>query len=674
MNAATLIIEYNENMPKIGLNRKHHPIKKITPNRSAFNIAVIYLIYGVVWIMTTDTLLEWMVGGKYETYAQLQTYKGWVYVALTAVFIFALVQRTLGLYEDAKTKLQSSKDALQVQFEKTLTSEQRFELAVKGSADSIWEYDGLSARYYMSNTLLINMGYLDQEIKLDGLEDWVTFIIEEDRLSFLTYVSEFTDVPTESFQVSYRVKRKDGSIAWIRTKGSAQISDSGKIMKVAGSHTDITLFINHQDELTKIAYYDRLSGLLNWHGFKLEVQKRIDNDPDRAFTLLYMDIDDFKNINDFYGYTIGDALLVEISRIIKKNFSSQGLIANLGGDGFGFLIDGDEAPVVLKFIEAIYHTLTKIRPIEGRQIDVSACIGIAQYPKDDNNFEELMQCADEAMFEAKLKAKNTYVFFSDDLHDAHLKRIELANKLRKAVDKKELFMMYQPVYDLTDKHVVSMEALLRWRPFGKDLVSPDIFIPLAETSGLINKIELWVFEEVFKQIVEWRKIRSRNIPIAINLSTKGITDDHFIRSIINLMEKYDIKAGEIEIEITETSLIEQAETALANLRLLSGLGIKILLDDFGKGYSSLTYLVSLPIDVIKIDRGFTQRIHSSKEIDAVISTIIELAHLIEIEVVAEGIEFENQMNYLKSLGTDYGQGYLLHYPALPKDLEDILKN
>jgi diguanylate cyclase (GGDEF)-like protein len=622
--------------------------------------------------MTTDRLLEWLVGGNHDLYVGLQMVKGWVYVALTSTFIFALVQRTLGLYEDAKVKLQSSKDALQDQFEKTLTSEQRFDLAVKGSSDSIWEYDGISARYYMSNTLLINMGYLDQEIKLDVLEDWVAFILEEDRLGFLTYVSEFTDVPTESFQVSYRVRRKDGSIAWIRTKGSAQISDSGKIMKVAGSHTDITLFINHQEELTKIAYYDRLGNLLNWHGFKREVEKRIDNDPGHPFTLLYLDIDDFKNINDFYGYGIGDALLVEISLGIKRMLSKQSVIANLGGDGFGFLLEGDQHSEILRFIDSIYRSLSKIKAIEGRVIEVSACIGIAQYPKDDINFEELMQCADEAMFEAKLKGKNTYVFFSDEMHEAHLKKIELTNTLRKAVDKKELFMMYQPVYDLTDKHVVSMEALLRWRPYGKDLISPDIFIPLAETSGLINKIELWVFEDVFKQIVEWRKIRSRNIPIAINLSTKGITDDHFIHSIIGLMDKYDIKAGEIEIEITETSLIEQAETALANLYLLSGHGIKILLDDFGKGYSSLTYLVSLPIDVIKIDRGFTQRIHSSKEVDAVISTIIELAHLIEIEVIAEGIEFENQMNFLKSLGTDYGQGYLLHYPALPSELEEIL--
>jgi len=655
------------------ITRKIQSFMKITPKRSAFRISGLYLIYGILWIMTTDTLLEWMVGGNYETYTHLQTYKGWVYVGLTAVFIFALVQRTLGLYDEAKKKIQTSNDDLKKQFDKTLESEKRFELAVKGSADSIWEYDGLSARYFMSDTLLINMGYLKQDFSLVNLEDWVAFIIEEDRDGFLTYVANFSDVPTESFQVTYRVYRKDGSVAWIRTKGSAQISETGKIMKVAGSHTDISLFINHQEELTKIAYYDRLTHLLNWHGFQLEVQKRIDNDPDHPFSLLYLDIDDFKNINDFYGYKIGDQLLIEISKTLQKQLPLKSIFANLGGDGYGFLLEEDDKKVLEVFIEQIYHSLSRIKAIEGRQIEVDACIGIAQYPLDAVDFEELMQCADEAMFEAKVKEKNTYVFYSEHLHQSHLDKINLTNTLRKAIDKNEFFMMYQPVVDLTDHHVVAMEALLRWRPYGKELISPDIFIPLAETSGLIGKIELWVYEAVFKQVVAWRMIRSRNIPIAINLSSKGLTNDHFIQAIIKLMGKYDIKAGEVEIEITETSLIEHTETALNNLRLLSGYGIKILLDDFGKGYSSLTYLVSLPIDIIKIDRAFTQRIHSSKEIDSIISTIIELAHSIDLEVIAEGIEFENQKEFLKSKGTDYGQGYYFYYPALPQDCEEFLK-
>jgi len=280
-----------------------------------------------------------------------------------------------------------------------------------------------------------------------------------------------------------------------------------------------------------------------------------------------------------------------------------------------------------------------------------------------------MHCADEAMHAAKIKGKNTFVFYTEELHEQHLSKIALTNQLRKAVENHELSMMYQPIYQLSDNTIASMEALVRWHPNKGPAVSPDLFIPLAETSGLIRKIELWVFEDVFKQLIAWRTSRSRNIPVAINLSSDGISDENFIREILALVDRYRILPGEFEIEITETSLIQHTETALANLHLLNQQGIKIQLDDFGKGYSSMTYLVSLPIDAIKIDKGFTQKIHTSKDIDAVIEAIVNLAHSIHLKVIAEGIEHENQREFLAALGTDYGQGYLFHYPTQALDIK-----
>lgn len=644
----------------------------LSPKGSAFRISMFYLLYGVIWILTTDKFLDWFVGGNHDAYNQLQTYKGWVYVALTAAFIYTLVKRTLGLYEEAKLKVQSAKDELQDQYEKTLTSEKRFDLAVKGSFDSIWEYDGKHRQYFMSKAILVALGY-EETIKLDTLEDWMAYIIEEDRELFRTQVRRFSDSPTDIFETSYRVYRKDGTTAWIRTRGSSLIDQNGKILKVAGSHTDITLYLNHQEELTKIAYYDRLTGLLNRHGFSQKIKERIEKSPDLPFTIMELDIDDFKNINDFYGYAIGDKLLIAIGNMLKDHLDSSDSLSNLGGDGFGFMIESVDKTVLLSKIKRIYESLSKIPMIEGRLIEVNACIGLAQYPNDEKEVQELLYCADEAMYEAKNKGKNTYVFYTGAIHESHLSKIALTNQLRKAVENNELLMMYQPIYKLSDNSLVSMEALIRWNPKDQSPVSPNIFIPLAETSGLISKIELWVFEDVFKQVVAWRKIRTRNIPIAINLSSKGLTDDDFMRSVIKLIDQYKIKPGEIEIEITETSLIESGDIALKNIGLLSSHGIHILLDDFGKGYSSLTYLVSLPIDVLKIDRGFTQQIHSSYEIDEVIATIINLAHAINLKVIAEGIEYENQREFLKSLGTDYGQGYHLHVPALPSELDHLLQ-
>lgn len=647
--------------------------KSLSPKRSAFNIAIIYLIYGVVWILTTDQLLEFFFGASH-TYNLLQTFKGWIYVALTSLFVYWLVVSTLQLYQDARNKIQDAKDELEKQYSKTLESEQRFELAVKGSFDSIWEYDGKQERYFMSHAILSALGYQENEITLNTLEDWVSLIDQEDRQRFMAQVTAFSDAPSDTFEASYRVVRKDGSTAWIRTRGSSQVSPQGKILKVAGSHTDITYLIQHQEALTQIAYFDQLTGLPNWKGFAQSITSRIQNHPDVPFTLIDLDVDDFKNINDFHGYTIGDKLLVELAQLLKQQMHSGELLSNLGGDGFGLLIESIDKTVIQNRINGLYAALNRIKVIDDTQIDVEVSLGITQYPTDNTDFDGLMHNADEAMNAAKHQGKNTFVFYTKALHQSHLGNIAFTNKLRKAVEKDELSMMYQPIYRLSDDKMVSMEALVRWTQDGKHPISPDVFIPMAESTGLITNIELWVFEAVFKQTVAWRKTKRTHCPIAINLSSKGIINEDFINNVIVLMDEYGILPGEIEIEITETSLIEQPENALKNLARLRQQGMVILLDDFGKGYSSMTYLVTLPIDLIKLDKEFTQKIHSSSRIDAVISAIIELAHALNLKVIAEGIEYENQKAYLTHLGADFGQGYLMKRPIGPSEIETLFRN
>lgn len=642
----------------------------LTPRRSALRIAFIYLIYGIVWILSTDKLLEFFFGSS-STYMLLQTFKGWIFVALTALFVYWLVVSTLQLYHEAKNKVQDAKDALEKQYTKTLESEQRFELAVKGSFDSIWEYDGYQERYFMSPAILGALGYQEGDITMSSFEDWLALIDTEDRQRFIDQVNAFSDEPTDIFESSYRVLRKDGSLAWIRTRGSSQVSPQGKILKVAGSHTDITYLIEHQEALTQIAYFDQLTGLLNWKGFDQSVTARIQNALDKPFTLINLDVDDFKNINDFHGYAIGDKLLIELAQLLKEQLRAGELLSNLGGDGFGFLLESVDKTVILNRVAQLYTALKRIKFIDDRQMDVEVCLGITQYPIDNTDFDGLMHNADEAVNEAKRKGKNTFIFYSTALHQSHLGNIAFTNRLRKAVVNDELSMVYQPIYRLSDDHMVSMEALVRWHQDGKTPISPDVFIPMAETTGLITNIELWVFEAVFKQTLAWRKTKNRHCPIAVNLSSKGIINDEFIKSIIVLMDDYGILPGEIEIEITETSLIEQPENALNNLLKLRQQGITILLDDFGKGYSSLTYLVSLPIDLIKLDKEFTQKIHTSNRIDAVISTIIELAHALDLKVIAEGIEYDNQKTYLTQLGADFGQGYLMKKPVGPLEIEAL---
>ncbi len=647
--------------------------KKLTPYKSAIRIALIYLIYGALWIILSDQALALLVKDP-QLYIKLSTVKGWLYVALTTGFIYVLVVSTLDLYVEAKQKVESINEDLQQQLEKTTQSEQRFQLAVKGSFDSIWEYDPTLDSIVMSDALLLNLGYTGDERHIANLETWYELIHPADLELFRQRIENFIAIPYENFEFTYRVLRKNGNVAWIRTHGSARIDENGKIIRVAGSHSDVTIAHEFQDELTRLAYYNTLTGLLNWHGFSNKVDQRIKSQPEQSFSILYLDIDDFKNINDVHGYSVGDQLLRDISAELTALNQTPDFIANLGGDGFGFLLETIQYSELLYRINHIYETFRKIRNVEGQSITVYASIGIAQYPKDASTFKDLMKCADEAMYEAKNKGKNTFVFFSEEIHIDRINQIALIQNLRNAVEKNELYMMYQPVYRLRDHRLSSIESLVRWNPEGKGNIPPDIFIPLAESTGLIGKIELWVFENVFKQVIEWRSTSRKNTPIAINLSSYGIVDDLFILRVVELLKFYGIKEGEVEVEITETGLIEGYEAAIRNLLVLRLNGIKILLDDFGKGYSSFTHLVELPIDVLKIDIGFINRIHSSKEIDSIIMTIVNLAHSIHLEVVAEGIEHEYQFEFLRSIDTDFGQGYLLHRPTMPEIIQSLFDN
>jgi len=646
--------------------------KKLTPYRSAVRISLIYLVFGSLWIIVSDRLLAFLVSDQ-EIYIQLSTVKGWIYVAITTAFIYVLVVSTLDLYVEAKRKVESVNLDLEKQLAKTVASEQRFELAVKGSFDSIWEHDVTTNKVIMSDPLLRNLGYTQQDLSIDSLDDWIPLIHPDDVEIFKQRIDNFLADPRENFELSYRVFKKDGSVAWIRSHGSARINEQGIITKIAGSHSDITLAHEYQAKLTQLAYIDTLTGLMNWHGFENLIEERINAQPDKPFSLLYLDIDDFKNINDVHGYQVGDRLLKEISSELTKLIREPDAIANLGGDGFGFLMETVQNTELLAKINTIYETFRIIHNLEGLLLNVYASTGIAQYPKDSLTFAGLMQGADEAMYQAKSEGKNRFIFFSEELHAHRIKLIAMILDLRKAVEKDELYLMYQPVYRLDTLEFSSIETLVRWNPGGQGNIPPDVFIPLAEASGLIGKIELWVFEHAFMQVVAWRSEHKKRIPVAINLSSYGITDDGFIRHVVDLIAKYGILDGEVEIEITETGLIEGYDVAVKNLMILRANGVRILLDDFGKGYSSLTHLVKLPIDILKIDIGFTSRIHTSMEIDSVITTIVNLAHSINLEVIAEGIEHAYQVDFLKSINSDFGQGYHLHRPTLPEMIEDLFE-
>jgi len=643
------------------------------PHLSAIRIAFLYLIFGATWILTTDQLLE-LVFGNSSSNLFFQMVKGWVFVALTAIFIYALVIDTLDLYVKAQEKLKLANADLKVQLERTEASEQRYQLAVLGSSDSIWEYDAKNQTFFMDGRILRSLGYSEEESHISDMTQWLALVVKEDMDHLRHVLDEFTKSDGEVLEATYRIYRKDGEIAWIKSHGYSLKNARGHVSKVAGSHTDITMNKVYEDQLTRLAYYDTQSGLLNWQGFGNLVDSQIQTEPDRPFALLYMDIDDFKDINDVHGYTIGNKLLKYLADDLLKIVTPPDIVAKLGGDGFGVMTFTDDPTQLKTLARRLLECFQTERKIDDQILSVSASLGITTYPNDDRSFKNLMQSADEAMYEAKRTGKNKHYFYTAETHQHRVDMISLTKDLRKAVDNHELTLVFQPIYRFSDRKVCALECLVRWRHKERGEIPPSVFIPIAENAGWINLVETAVFTQAFRQIQAWKAKGLPLVPIAINLSAHGVADDAFIHTIQSLRDAYGIKQGEFEIEVTESSLIRNYDAAIRNLRRLRETGVKILLDDFGQGYSSLTYLVNLPIDILKIDREFIRGIGTSDNNDAIVKTIVGLAHDMHLLVVAEGIETQEQALFLNEAGTDYAQGYLYHRPANSEIIGSLIQN
>ena len=409
---------------------------------------------------------------------------------------------------------------------------------------------------------------------------------------------------------------------------------------------------NH-DELTQLPNRRRLSEI---------VAQRIKRYPDRAFALISLDIDDFASVNELMGYSVGDGLLLDLTKQLTKNL---GLLDTLSRSSDGFIITYDLSERnQIQLNQSLNHLLSIVnheRVIEDQTLFITSSIGVSIYPKDGQTFSDLFKAADTAMHHLKGISKNSYNFYTEDYHKQRLDRIRMVSELRKALDNQELYLVYQPVYNMHDMKLLSYEALLRWdsKMFGK--VAPNVFIHVAESTNLIKTLEEFVFESCFKEINHWHN-QGQSLMLSINLSSKGLVDIGFMHTIERLTKQYKIDSSQVQIEITETAIIENFDLAKRNLMRLKQLGFIIALDDFGTGYSSLTYLHQLPIDTMKIDRTFALQRGQGKQHE-ILSSIIDLGHKLKLKIIAEGIETDAQKQFFMDLGCPYGQGYLLGKPS-----------
>jgi len=472
-------------------------------------------------------------------------------------------------------------------------------------------------------------------------------------------------------------KRKTGETfpEWLSI--AAIYEADGTIDRYVATFSDITQRKQDEAQIWHQANYDFLTGLPNRALF-LDRLSRAVADARRErhrVALMFIDLDDFKLINDTLGHSIGDLMLKETSVRLSACVRENDTVSRLGGDEFTIFLKGigaeaDAAIVAEKIIESLSLPFL----LDENQATISASIGITFFPDDASDEESLLRNADMAMYQAKEMGRNTYSFFTKDMNERIQTRAVLGNELRHAIERNEFIVYYQPIYDAQTLRLDSAEALVRWRHPRLGLVQPSEFIPLAEETGLIVPLGEWVLREACREAATWQSPDGTPVAIAVNLSCRQakLAPQQFIRHTKMVLAESQLPPNLLKFEITESFVMEETEEMLFWLKSLNETGVRLSIDDFGTGYSSLSYLRRLPVDFVKIDRSFVSDVGSNADDAALVRAIISMAHSLRMEVVAEGVETVEQLAFLQSAACNWVQGYYFHQPLPAKEFRNLL--
>ena len=429
------------------------------------------------------------------------------------------------------------------------------------------------------------------------------------------------------------------------------------------------------DEIEHLAYHDALTGLPNRPLFmdRLILALAQAARANQKLAVLFLDLDRFKEINDSLGHSTGDILLKAVAERVRRCVREGDTVARFGGDEFTLLIPRiDQIEDAAKIAQKIIETLKIPFPINAQDHFVTTSIGVSLYPMDGLDPETLIRNADTAMYRAKENGRDNYQLYAPAMNAQAVERLELENTLRKAITQKDLVLHYQPLLDARTETVVGVEALIRWKHRDRGMLSPAHFISLAEVSGLIVPIGDWVLREACTQIRAWNKAHGTNITVAVNLSARQFQQADLVEQIRSVIEDTKVDPAWLEVEITESSAMQNAENTIYILRELKAIGVRIAMDDFGTGYSSLNYLKRFPIDKLKLDQTFVRDVNTDPRNAAIISAMIVMAHSLELTVVAEGVEQAAQLDFLRRLDCDIIQGFFYSKPLPADELERYL--
>jgi diguanylate cyclase (GGDEF)-like protein len=440
---------------------------------------------------------------------------------------------------------------------------------------------------------------------------------------------------------------------------------------------DITKLKQQREELVYMAHYDTTTGLYNRNYFVglLGAFLRRAETENGVVSVMIIDIDDFKKVNDGIGMVAGDELIQLFGASLKEIANDDVIVCHMNDDVFGVAIYNPSADNSVESVhKAIKERLKSPFNLSGgHQANITVSVGVAEYPEAAANVLELINCAEIVMFRCKGMGKNTIQYFDTPILNDFLNNIEMENKLKEAVFRSNFQLYYQPQYYTGSKKLRGVEALIRWKDESGDMISPNIFIPIAEKNGCIIPIGSWVLEQSIKQFAQWRNQYGIPFVVSINISSVQFARENFVDALVTAVSMYKVKPSEVEIEITESVLIEDFDKVFEKLKILKDYGIRVSLDDFGTGFSSLSYLKKLPIDTLKIDKSFIDTVLADGATRIITESIINMVKSLGIESIAEGVEDDAQYNYLHAIGCDVIQGYLLGKPQPAEEIDSLLK-